>query len=321
MEGMVVGPRMPGALAPPVRRWLLLLPALVVFCAVGLIGVYRYVDNYWLYRGFAPPQDAAYVKERGTTQTIAVSSPAIARRQQVIVYLPPGYASQPTRRYPVLYLLHGFPGRPLAFLETVRLGVLEDELVARGRMSPLILVMPFGSTGTFEDKEWANGVLPHQGWETFVAHDLVRAIDARYRTIASGSARAIGGLSKGGYGSLNIALHHPREFRVVESWSGYMIADRIPSIFGLNALLSAYNSPLVRLPAVATELRRARTYVWFYTGSRDPMLAQNRAFDAALARERVAHRFFVVPGGHTWVAWRGQAENALLVADSRLRHG
>ncbi len=65
MEGMVVAPRMPGALAPPVRRWLLLLPALVVFCAVGLIGVYRYVDNYWLYRGFAAPRDPTFVHEKG----------------------------------------------------------------------------------------------------------------------------------------------------------------------------------------------------------------------------------------------------------------
>ena len=58
-----------------------------------------------------------------------------------------------------------FPG-------TVRIGVVEDELVALRRARPLILVMPFGSTGTFTDKEWANGIRPHEGWETFVARDL-----------------------------------------------------------------------------------------------------------------------------------------------------
>ena len=51
------------------------------------------------------------------------------------------------------------------------------------------------------------------------------AVDRRYRTIRSGSGRAIGGLSEGGYGALNIGLHHPGRFRVIESWSGYQRAD------------------------------------------------------------------------------------------------
>ena len=70
------------------------------------------------------------------------------------------------------------------------------------------------------------------GWETFVARDLVETIDARYRTIRSPAGRAIGGLSEGGYGAINIGLHHPREFKVIESWSGYAEAADISSIFG-----------------------------------------------------------------------------------------
>ena len=90
----------------------------------GLLGVYRYVDNYWLYRGFAPPHDAPYVRvERNAPSGFYVASPALGgRRQPVDVYLPPGYARHPARRYPVLYLLHGVPGRPAAFLQTVRDG-------------------------------------------------------------------------------------------------------------------------------------------------------------------------------------------------------
>jgi S-formylglutathione hydrolase FrmB len=68
-------------------------------------------------------------------------------------------------------------------------------------------------------------VSPGNGWETFVTRDLVRAIDARYRTIPDGTARGLAGLSEGGYGALNIGLHHPGEFDLLESWSGYMIAD------------------------------------------------------------------------------------------------
>src|SRR5690348_821796 len=190
----------PAAIRPAsLRPWLVGL-AVVAAVALGFVGVYRYLANYWLYRGFAPPQDPAYVREHGTSERFYVTSAAIGgRAQPVDVYLPPGYRTHPHERYPVLYLLHGFPGRPGAFVATVRLGVVEDVLVARHKMQPLILVMPFGSTGSFTDKEWANGVSPHQGWETFVARDVVRAVDRRYRTIASPDARGLAGLSEGGY--------------------------------------------------------------------------------------------------------------------------
>jgi enterochelin esterase-like enzyme len=299
--------------------WLVALPPLLAFLSVGLLGVYRYVDGYWLYRGFPPPRDPSFVHVQGRQETISVASPALGgRSQQVIVYLPAGYDASPGRRYPVVYLLHGFPGRPLAFLMTVRMGVWDDTLVAQRSIRGAILVMPFGSTGTFEDKEWANGIRRGEGWESFVAHDVVNEIDARYRTIASRNGRAIGGLSEGGYGALNIALHHPNEFGVVESWSGYMRADNIPAIFGGRPQLLAYNSPAAYLPAVASTLRRNGTYVWFYTGSKDPLLAQNRAFADQLTRYRIAHRFFVDPGGHTWKIWRANARAALLVAVGRL---
>src|SRR5205085_2111226 len=96
--------------------------------------------------------------------------------------------------------------------------------------------------------EWANGVRPHEGWETFVARDLVGTVDSRFRTIRAGWARALGGLSEGGYGAINIGLHHPGEFRVLESWSGYERAADINSIFGHEKPLLARNSPLAQLP-------------------------------------------------------------------------
>lgn len=296
--------------------------AMVTAVLVGLLGVYRYVDNFWVYRGFPPPKVPAYVHVQGKQETIRVRSAAIGGRSQpVVVYLPPGYAANPARRYPVMYLLHGFPGRPFGLFTTAQMGVLDESLVAKGRTPGVILVAPFGSTGTFKDKEWANGIGRGQGWETFLARDVVHAIDSRFRTIPSGSARAIAGLSEGGYGALNIAFHHPGEFRVIESWSGYTRADNIPRIFGPGPALRAYNSPAVRLPFVAGALRRAHAFVWFYSGSDDPLLAENRAFAAELARYRIAHHFFTVSGGHTWRLWRGNAPRALLVAVQRLRGG
>jgi enterochelin esterase-like enzyme len=297
--------------------------ALAAFAAIGALGGWRYVNDFWTYRGFAPPKDPAFVTQRGTTDRIYVASGALGgRRQPVDVYLPPGYATHPHVRYPVLYLLHGFPGRPGAFLQTIDLGVVDDVIAAKHLARPPILVMPFGSTGTFTDEEWANGVRPGNQWETFVARDLVHAIDARYRTIANGGGRALAGLSEGGYGALNIGLHHPGEFRVLESWSGYQRADRVPAIFGHDPGRLAANSPLATLPAAAQALRRAHTYVWFYTdtGDQKSVKAQNVAFAHALALAHIPHRFAMYHGGHTWALWRVRAMQAVLVALTHLSH-
>jgi enterochelin esterase-like enzyme len=293
--------------------------AACAFVAVGLFGAYRYVDNYWNYRGFAPPKDPAYVHVMGATSRFYLASEALGgRRQPVDVYTPPGYATHPLRRYPVIYLLHGVPGRPGAFLATVRLGVVEDELVALHKARPAILVMPFGSTGSFTDEEWANGVEPHSAWETFVARDLVRAVDTRYRTIPRGDARALAGLSEGGYGAFNIGLHHPGEFDVLESWSGYERADPIRSIFGARPSTLVHNSPSLTLGHVAARLRRAHTFFWFYSGTGDRFEPQNAAFARELKSEHLPAHYFVVRGGHNWALWRGNASRALLAMSRRL---
>ncbi len=310
----VVAPTFPRARA----SWVI-VPLLTAFLAVGGLAVWRYADNFWLYRGFAPPHDPVWVRDRGTTQRIYVQSAALGGRSQPVdVYLPPGYASHPGRRYGVMYLLHGVPGRPGAFLATVRMGVVEDELVALHRARPLILVMPFGSTGSFTDKEWANGVGKNQGWATFLWRDVVSAIDKRYRTIRSPRFRVLAGLSEGGYGALNIGLQHPREFGVLESWSGYARADPIRSIFGNRRTLLEANSPLDTLAASAGALRENHVFIWFYSGSDDHFRAQNAQFASALAAAHVPHRFRLVRGGHNWALWRGNAALAYLAASRHL---
>lgn len=290
-----------------------------LFLVGGLYGADGYVANFLTYRGFDPPREPAWVAHPGTAQKVDVTSPALGGRgQEVYVYLPSGYTSHPTKRYPVVYLLHGFPGRPLAWLETLRMGVIDDSLGARGRAQPTILVMPFGSTGTFTDKEWVDGAAPGNGWGTFVSRDVVRYVDAHYRTVRARAARAIVGLSEGGYGAIDIALHHPDEFSVVESWSGYERPDKLRSIFGPKLQLLARNDPQTQLPRVAPDLRRLQTYFWFYSGTEDRFRTQNRAFARELATARVPHHFFESFGGHNWALWRKNATRAYMVAATRL---
>jgi S-formylglutathione hydrolase FrmB len=314
-------------------KWIGIGVATLAFLAVGSVGAFRYADTFWLYRGFPPPTQPKSITvtrggvtsrvavEPGTVHTFLLPSPALGGRQQIVyVFLPPGYTTDTTRRYPVLYLLHGHPGGPATFLLAGRIGVLESVLVAQGRMTPTIIVMPFGTTGFLgPDEEWANGVRPNSAWETFFARDVVNAIDARYRTIATGSARAIGGLSEGGYGAINIGLHHPDEFSVLESWSGYERAFPIPAIFDRDSGLLAYNSPMDRVVLVSQELRASHAFVWFYSGGDDPFLHQNRQFADLLSSLAIQHQFLVIPnGGHSWRLWRAEEAAALLAASDHL---
>jgi enterochelin esterase-like enzyme len=295
--------------------------ALAAFLGVGLVGAHGYVGNFVRYRGFDPPREPAFVSQPGTLARVDVPSRALGgRKQEAYVYLPSGYAQQPSRRYSVMYLLHGFPGRPLAFIETVQMGIVEDALTARNRAQPLILVMPFGSTGTFTDEEWVNGTGAGNGWTSFVANDLVRYVDLHYRTIRSARGRAIGGLSEGGFGAVNIALHHPGEFSVVESWSGYMQPDKLHSVFGPSLQLLPRNDPPVLVRRDASALRALGTYFWFYSGSEDRLRSQNRSFASELTHLRLAHRYRLVYGGHNWALWRANARVAYLAAATRLAH-
>ena len=325
------------AVWPALRRRLAVTAAVVVFAALTLAGVFgavRYVSAFWLYRGFSPPSMPRSVVVGGpggsrqvpvippTVQNIVVPGPALGGyADQVYVVLPPGYASHPGQRYPVLYLLHGFPGEPVQFLNVGQVASTEATLVAAGRMQPVILVMPSGSRSLLADEEWANGISRGNAWETFVTRDLVNVIDARYRTIASASGRGIAGLSEGGYGALNIGLHRPGEFGLMESWSGYMTADNIPAIFGHDASVLAYNSPAARISSVAGRVRAQHTYIWFYCGAGDPLAPQNRAFAATLTKLGIGHQFFEVPGTHNWRLWRGQMPQALITASEHLSHG
>lgn len=292
-----------------------------MLAVTGMAGVVRYGVTFWLYRGYPAPMVAPSVAP-ARVETISVVSRALGGyRDAVDVVLPPGYASDTARHYPVLYLLHGFPGRPSDFLTVGDIAAIDATLVAAGKMQPVILVMPSGTRAYFADEEWADGVVSGNQWETFVARDLVTAIDERYRTIRAAGARGLAGYSEGGYGALNIGLHHPGEFGLLESWSGYMTADNIPAVFGRNPALLRYNSPADQVVVAAPRLRAARTYIWFYCGASDELAGQDRDFNAELADLGIAHHFFELPGTHTWRLWRSAMPQALITASERLSHG
>ncbi len=182
----------------------------VALAAVGLVGAYHYWESYYQHRGFVPVAFLPHA-HRGHLQRVGFYSPALHRVTDYLVYTPPGY-DQGLTRYPVYYLLHGSPGRPVVWLSIASLPVRMDNLISQHRMRPMILVFPDGRIGgrTFSDSEWAN--TPSGQYASYVSN-VVHDVDGRFRTLAKRGARVIAGFSAGAYGATNILLHAPGDVR------------------------------------------------------------------------------------------------------------
>src|SRR3954451_6220058 len=174
-----------------------------VWVALGLAGAVAYVHRYAIYRGFPVPATPAGVA-RGTIETVGFHSAAVGADSRYMVYLPPGYRREAARgrRFPVLYLLHGSPGKMPVFVNVGAVNVASDVALDKHEMKPEILVMPAGKSGTLgADTEWAD--TPSGNWMSYVG-DVVRDVDQRFATIPDRAHRGIAGDSLGGYGAMNV---------------------------------------------------------------------------------------------------------------------
>ncbi len=164
----------------------------------------------------------------GEVKYIDIPAPAlegsllhVPTQQRAAVYLPPSYADS-QRRYPVIYFLAGFNSSlqyitQLRVIQGFHLQEALDRLIAEGKIKEMIVVIPNGVTplgGSF----WVDSLF-HGNWEEYLCRDLVRHVDATFRTIAAREARAVAGHSMGGFGALNGAMRHPDVFAAVYALS------------------------------------------------------------------------------------------------------
>ena len=235
----------------------------------------------------------------------AITSVALSGKVHARVFLPADYDDNPTRRYPVVYFLHGLPANADSYRANAWIA---DALARTGQA---ILVLPQGARSGDRDPEYLNWGAG-RNWETYIAKELPRYIDAHYRTIRARSGRAIMGLSAGGYGATIVGLHHPGTFSVIESWSGYF-----------HPTDPTGTRPLAREPATSAHtltsiVRRSPTYFAFYVGRGDTrFLAENEQLDRELSVDHVPHVFEIYRGAHESSLWQTHAVTWLRLA---LRH-
>jgi enterochelin esterase-like enzyme len=203
--------------------------------------------------------------------TASYHSTALDGSGSFYVYLPPGFAST-TRRYPVVYLLHGNNQSATAFLQVGLQGTL-DRLIADHTIQPVIAVMIQGGRGP---NNWRGP------YERYVL-EVQELVDRMLPTVAARDARAVAGDSMGGFGAMNVVLGNPYRFGVVESWLGFfdrldgrLRADRsIIAGLGLHAFLYGAVSDHIAAPA------------------------ENAPFAAALRAAGASAGSALYPGGHS----------------------
>jgi S-formylglutathione hydrolase FrmB len=163
------------------------------------------------------------VGAKGTLERITVHGRALegnlegdSPERPVVVYLPPSYARDTSRRYPVLYFLHGYTATAEAYVKSLALPDSADRAIAAGARE-MIVVIPDAFT-KYSGSMFSNS--PTTGfWETFVADDLTAAIDKRYRTVPGRGGRGLAGHSMGGYGTLRIGMKQAHAFGALYAMS------------------------------------------------------------------------------------------------------
>jgi len=149
----------------------------------------------------------------------ALGDPA---ERPVAVYLPPGYDAQGSKRYPVLYCLHGYTGDVAALVGArpweCNVAQRMDRLLARQMMEPALLVLVDGFT-RLGGSQYVNSI--HNGdYATYVVRDVIGHLDRNYRTVAAEGGRAVLGKSSGGFGALHLCMNYPGVFAAFASHSG-----------------------------------------------------------------------------------------------------
>lgn len=146
----------------------------------------------------------------GNVQQILFPSPSTKTSRRAFVYTPPEYGKEVSRKYPVLYLQHGWGEDETAWSNQGRANLIMDNLIAEGKIKPFIIVMTYGITNEIKFGGLRNfDVTPFQ---TVLVNELIPYVDANFRTITKQSHRAMAGLSMGGMETRMITLNKPEVF-------------------------------------------------------------------------------------------------------------
>jgi S-formylglutathione hydrolase FrmB len=268
------------------------LTALLMGCIVGIL--------------LAPAAQAT-----GRAECVSLPSKILERAVPYCVLLPPSYDAEKTRRYPILYLLHGLGDNEEFLVHSGGMNLVED-LWEQHQLGEMLIVTPAGGVSFY-----INSNDGKRRYEDFFLQEFMPGVEKRYRAQAGRGSRGISGISMGGYGALHIAFQHPQHFVAVGAHSAALI-EKLPNITTENSrqmsqlrvLGPAFGSPFdaafwnqndpVRIAHAAN---LAGLKIYFDCGSEDDYGFDLGAetLDKMLTSRHIAHEFHLYPGGHDWI--------------------
>lgn len=249
-------------------------------------------------------------------ESLSVKSNILGKSVEFSVYLPSDYEAS-NRRYPVLYLLHGYTDDETGWTQFGETNLIADRVINKGEAPPMIIVMPDAGVSWYINS--ADGKVLY---EDFFIKEFIPHIDAGFRTRASKEFRAVAGLSMGGHGTLIYALKHPELFAAAaplssgiftekeltampdDTWArvfgppygDHKGADRLTDHLRQNWILGILEK------ADAEALKKVKYYI--DCGDEDFLIKGNMELHALMIDKGIPHEFRVRDGIHNWDYWR-----------------
>ncbi len=222
----------------------------------------------------------------GNVEYVMYDAPSISATGRMLVYTPPGYDPAGDKRYPVFYCISGTTDTEEVYFKVGRANFILDNLIAKGKAEPMIVVMPYGNPAAYFPPEAERPKTDL--FSTELMEDIIPFVDRNYRTIATREGRGIGGFSRGGGQALRNGLTHTDKFAWVCSYSSGIGVEEFEKNF----------KPFYADP---DKTNSEMKLLWLGVGNSDFLYKMACDFGGVLAKHRINHIFFVSTGGHTWM--------------------
>jgi enterochelin esterase-like enzyme len=240
----------------------------------------------------------------GTLSKVWYYSATLKLNRQMYVYTPPGYEKS-TEKYPVLYLLHGGGGDESQWIILGRSCQIIDNLIAQGKIKPMIVVTPNGNANQAAApgeapaaKQQVTNQAPNPNtvtnlYEKSVVEDIIPYIESNYRALSNKENRAIAGLSMGGNATLRITMSYPDKFYYVGVFSSGFFDGSMSDVE--KRYLSVLSDP---------DFNKGKKLFWIGIGVDDFLYQICKSSRELLDKYKITYQYVETDGAHTWFNWR-----------------
>jgi len=273
------------------------------------------LDSMFLVPGPEAAYEDTQAIEHGEVRAVWYESKTLGAQRRMHVYTPPGY-EHGSAKYPVLYLIHGGGDEDSGWSTIGRAGFILDNLLAAGKIKPMIVVMPNGSItlpGVPNPMGGGRGAATpeapvariaaisklHDAFVSDLLTGIMPHVEATYRVLAGRENRAIAGLSMGGAETLRAAPSNLDKF----AWIGVFSMGLQEGVnAGVNADFVARNAAFFADPEKTNKLVKL---FWIGVGRDDRTVTDGpRRLSETLTAHHIRHEFHETEGGHDWINWR-----------------